>query len=85
MIVKRTAATLPGAMTPLAVLVGLVAAALVLLVIGNRVGALGSDLLGSAQLPVLSWAILVALPVFGVVLATIVARATILRALGRML
>ena len=65
--------------------VGLTAAALVLLVIGNRVGALGSDLLGSAQLPVLSWAIIVALPVFGVLLATVVARATILRALGRML
>jgi cell division transport system permease protein len=66
-------------------IVGLGAAALVLLVIGNRVGALGSELLGSAGLPVLSWAILVALPVFGVLLATIVARATILRALGRML
>ena len=66
-------------------MVGLIAAALVLLVIGNRVGALGSDLLGSAQLPLLSWAILVALPVFGVALATVVARATILRALGRML
>ena len=66
-------------------LVGLVAAALVLLLIGNRVGALGSELMGSAHLPVLSWVILVALPVFGVVLATIVARATILRALGRML
>ena len=65
--------------------VGLTAAALVLLVIGNRVGALGSDLLGSAQLPLLSWAIIVALPVFGVLLATVVARATILRALGRML
>ena len=65
--------------------VGLIAASLVLLVIGNRVGALGSDLLGSADLPVLSWAILVALPVFGVLLAMIVARATILRALGRML
>jgi cell division transport system permease protein len=66
-------------------IVGLGAAALVLLVIGNRVGALGSDLLGSADLPLLSWAILTFLPIFGVVLAMIVARATILRALGRML
>ena len=66
-------------------LVGLLAAALVLFLIGNRVGALGSDLLGSAELPAASWAILVALPVFGVLLAMIVARATILRALGRML
>jgi cell division transport system permease protein len=66
-------------------IVGLGAGALVLLVIGNRVGALGSDLLGSAQLPLISWAILVFLPIFGVVLAMVVARATILRALGRML
>jgi cell division transport system permease protein len=65
--------------------VGLAAAAAVLLLIGNRIGALGSDLLGAAGLPLLSWAILVALPVFGVLLAMVVARATILRALGRML
>ena len=66
-------------------LLGFAAAALVLLLIGNRVGALGSDLLGSADLPALSWAILGSLPVFGVLLAMVVARATILRALGRML
>jgi cell division transport system permease protein len=65
--------------------VGLAAAAGVLLLIGARIGALGSDLLGSAGLPPLSWALLVALPVFGVLLAMVVARATILRALGRML
>ncbi len=65
--------------------VGLGAAALVLLVIGDRVGALGSELLGSAGLPLVSWLILVALPIGGVVLATLVARMTILRALGRLL
>lgn len=65
--------------------VGLGAAALVLLVIGDRVGALGSELLGSAGLPLLSWLILAALPVGGVLLATLVARMTILRALGRLL
>jgi cell division transport system permease protein len=65
--------------------VGLVAAALVLFLIGSRVAALGSDLLGSAQLPPLAWLLLVALPVFGVVLAMVVARGAILRALGRML
>ena len=65
--------------------VGLGAAALVLLVIGDRVGALGSELLGSAGLPLLSWLILAALPIGGVVLATLVARMTILRALGRLL
>jgi cell division transport system permease protein len=65
--------------------VGLVAAALVLLVIGNRVGALGSELLGSAGLPLTSWLILVGLPVAGVFLAMLVARTTILRALGKLL
>jgi cell division transport system permease protein len=66
-------------------IVGLAMAAAVLLLIGSRLGALGSDLLGSAELPWLSWAALVGLPVFGVLLAMIVARGTILRALGRML
>ncbi len=65
--------------------VGLAAASLVLLVIGNRVGALGSELLGSAGLPLASWAVLIALPIAGVFLAMLVARATILRALGRLL
>lgn len=65
--------------------VGLAAAALVLFLIGSRVAALGSDLLGSAELPPLAWLLLVALPVFGVALAMLVARGAILRALGRML
>jgi cell division transport system permease protein len=65
--------------------VGLVAAAAVLLLIGNRVGALGSELLGSAGLPLLSWVVLTAMPVGGVFLAMLVARFTILRALGRLL
>jgi cell division transport system permease protein len=65
--------------------VGLLAAALVLLLLGSRAAALGSDLLGSVGLPALAWAFLIALPIFGVLLAMLVARATILRALGRML
>ena len=65
--------------------VGLVAAAAVLLLIGNRVGALGSELLGSAGLPATSWVMLAALPIGGVFLAMLVARVTILRALGRLL
>ena len=65
--------------------VGLVGAGAILAVIGDRVGALGSDLLGSEGLGVGSWLLLFALPVGGVVLAMLVARATILRALGRML
>jgi cell division transport system permease protein len=65
--------------------IGLVAAALVLVLIGTRVAALGSDLIGSAQLPAGAWVLLVALPILGVLLAMLVARSTILRALGRML
>jgi cell division transport system permease protein len=65
--------------------VGMLAAAIVLLLIGNRVGALGSELLGSAGLPLTSWLLLLSLPIVGVVLAMLVARATILRALGRLL
>jgi cell division transport system permease protein len=66
-------------------IVGLVAAAIALFLIGRRIGELGSELLGSASLPAAAWLMLAALPVFGVLLAMFVARATILRALGRML
>ena len=66
-------------------IVGLAAAAAVLFLIGGRVSALGSELLGSVELPVAAWALLAALPVGGVVLAMLVARLTILRALGRLL
>jgi cell division transport system permease protein len=66
-------------------LIGFILAALVLIGIGERVSALGSELLGSATVPAPAWGILVALPAFGVLLAMLVARLTILRALGRML
>jgi cell division transport system permease protein len=65
--------------------VGLVCAAIVLLLIGDRLGALGSELLGSAGLPLTSWLVLALLPAFGVLLAMLVARTTILRALGKLL
>ena len=66
-------------------LIGLVLAFGVLVLIGNRVRALGSELLGAAELPDSAWLILLSLPVAGVVLAMLVARLTILRALGRLL
>jgi cell division transport system permease protein len=66
-------------------IVGFAAATLALLVIGRRIGALGSDLLGTVNFTGTSWLALAALPVLGVGLAMLVARATILRALGRML
>ena len=66
-------------------LVGFILAGIVLIALIRRVSALGSELLGSATIPPEGWAVLVALPVFGVLLALLVARLTILRALGRML
>ena len=66
-------------------LIGFILASLVLIGIGERVSALGSELLGSASVPAPAWGILVGLPLFGVLLAMLVARLTILRALGRML
>ena len=66
-------------------LVGFILAGAVLIAIGRRVSALGSELLGSAAIPPLGWAVLLALPAFGVILAMLVARLTILRALGRLL
>jgi cell division transport system permease protein len=66
-------------------IVGFVGAALALLLIGDRVADLGSELIGSAGLPPAAWGALAALPVLGVLLAMLVARGTILRALGRML
>ena len=64
---------------------GFIVAAIVLMIIAHRVGALGSELLGSAGLPLVNWLILLAVPAAGVLLATLVARLTILRALGRLL
>ena len=66
-------------------LVGFILGALVLIGLGERVSALGSELLGSAAIPAPAWGMLIALPVLGVLLAMLVARLTILRALGRML
>jgi cell division transport system permease protein len=66
-------------------LVGFILAGVVLILLGRQVAALGSELLGSAAIAPLGWAVLVALPAFGVILAMLVARFTILRALGRML
>ena len=66
-------------------LLGFSIAVVVMLLIGNRVAAIGSDLLGSAALPGYAWLLLVLLPAAGTLLALLVARITILRALGRLL
>ena len=57
----------------------------VILLIGLRLGATGSELLAAITLPWQGWLILVALPVAGVLLATLTARWTVLCALGRTL
>ena len=60
-------------------------AALVILLIGLRLSATGSDVVGAVSLDARGWLLLVALPIFGVALATLTARWTVLRALGRAL
>ena len=57
----------------------------VLVLIGGRVAGIGSELLGSIALPDHAWVILALLPLAGAVLALLVARITIQRALGRLL
>lgn len=66
-------------------LLGLSFAVVVLVLIGARVAAIESDLLGAARMPDFGWLVLVGLPLAGALLALLVARATILRALGRLL
>ncbi|MBV2149485.1 cell division protein [Sphingobium sp. AS12] len=64
---------------------GFAFAAFVILLIGLRLSATGSELLGAVRLPPISWVVLALLPVAGVLLATLAARWTVLRALGRAL
>ncbi len=64
---------------------GFAFALLVILLIGLRLAATGSDLLAAIALPMRDWLVLLALPVAGVLLATLTARWTVLRALGRSL
>ena len=61
---------------------GLVAAVLVVLLLGDRVAALGSDMLASATLGPGAWAALVLLPVAAAVLAMATAHVTVLRSLA---
>lgn len=65
--------------------IGLAAASLVILLLGQRIGSLGSELLGSVALPPAAWGILISLPLIGALLATYAARLTVLNALRRIL
>ena len=64
---------------------GLVLAAVVIWLLGERFAALGSGLAGAASLGLTDWLALALIPLAGIALATLTARATVLRALRRML
>ncbi|MFD1610601.1 cell division protein FtsX [Sphingomonas tabacisoli] len=64
---------------------GFAAGTLMILVLAGRIGAVGSELVGSVQLAPASWLALIAVPVAGALLATAAARLTVERALRRIL
>jgi cell division transport system permease protein len=66
-------------------IVGLIGAGGVILLIGQRIGTIGSELLGSVTLPAGAWPALFALPLVGALVAMLAARFTVLAALRRIL
>jgi cell division transport system permease protein len=64
---------------------GFAAGALILILLAGRIGAVGSELVGSVRLEPTGWLALVAVPVAGALLATAAARLTLERALRRIL
>lgn len=65
--------------------IGFLSAVIVLLLLGQRIGAVGSELLGSATLPPLAWLLLLLLPIVGAIVSTLVARFTVIGVLKKML
>jgi cell division transport system permease protein len=65
--------------------VGFLLALIILLLVGQRLRDIGSELLGSAGIGWGSWMILFMLPLAGAALSTLSARITVLRALRKML
>jgi cell division transport system permease protein len=65
--------------------VGLIAAVVVIVMLGRRIGEIGSGLVGSIALPGLAWLVLLCLPLLAGLLALMVARITVQRALGKTL
>lgn len=63
--------------------IGLFLAILVILAVGGRITEVGSDLIGSIELPPVAWGVLALLPVAGTLLAMLAARLTIVMALRR--
>jgi cell division transport system permease protein len=66
-------------------IIGFVGAALIVLLLGRRIGGLGSELIGAVTLPAGGWMLLILLPLVGTALAMATARLTILNTLGRIL
>lgn len=66
-------------------LIGLGAALLTMALVGNRLSAIGSDLLGSVDLGWASWLLILLLPLLGALLSTFSARFTVLKALRQLL
>lgn len=66
-------------------LVGFLAAVIVILLLGERIGAVGSELLGAVTLPGYGWILLALLPLAGALVGTLSARVTVLAALRKML
>ncbi len=64
---------------------GLAAAVIVVVLVGRRFAGLGAGIVNGGSLVWIDWALLVLIPIGGVVLATATARWTVLRALARML
>jgi cell division transport system permease protein len=64
---------------------GFIAALITVLLLGVRLVATGSDLLRAVNLPWSGWLLLALLPLGGILLATLAARWTVLRSLGRAL
>jgi cell division transport system permease protein len=61
--------------------VGLLLASGVILAVGDRIARVGSELIGSVELPGVAWGLLALLPLAGTLLAMLAARLTILHAL----
>jgi cell division transport system permease protein len=66
-------------------IVGLSMGVAVLVILGGRIGAIGSDLLGSATISWWGWLLIFLLPVAGAALATVVARLTVTTTLSKIL
>ncbi len=65
--------------------VGLVLGLVAIVVIGNRFAALGSGMVAGGGLGLIDWALIISIPLGGVLLAMLTARITVLAALRRML